>query len=213
MITAINIYNNLVSYGPDIPNDASLQMNLIRNALHSLLLEFRAFWTIAFSILRETWSSSIILLHDICQYFVMKLMSICSICYSCLSTNTARQLRVHAMWEKAATNSRRRAHKRKTPKLPPLVDSAYALYELNTAGKSEQKEHQRHAAADHYKYQSCEKNRSIPQFLTMRDLHIVAIQLFVMATSPCLCEPGTIPGQRKIVAGMTLAKNALVKQT
>ena len=57
------------------------------------------------------------------------------------------------------------------------------------------------------------KNESIPQSLAMSDLHIVAIQLLVMATSPWLCEPGTVPGKQSIVAGMTLAKNALVKQT
>ena len=58
----------------------------------------------------------------------------------------------------------------------------------------------------------CE-NKSIPQSLAMRDLHIVAIQLLVVAAFPWLREPGTAPGQQKIVAGMTLAKNALVKHT
>ena len=47
----------------------------------------------------------------------------------------------------------------------------------------------------------------------MRDLHIVSVQLFVMTTSPRLCEPGTVPWQQKVVARMTLAKDAFVKQT
>ena len=54
--------------------------------------------------------------------------------------------------------------------------------------------------------------RDYLQSLAMRDLHIVIIQLFVMATSLWVCESGTVSGQQRIIAGTTLVKMPMFRR-